>query len=342
MRTNGKRTRGFTLIESLVCVALLGLLTALLLPAVQAAREAARRARCANNLKQIGLALQDYHADHNSFPYETTEFRLPRVLSTQPGIHEGYSALARLLPYMDRQPLYSSLNFGVEAHPGPTTPRLENSTAFETTLSFYLCPSDGAERLRTHGNNYRGNFGVGPAPNTSAESPDGGNGFYNLPMTLRAASFTDGLSHTVAYSERLRGSGVNAQIDPGSAKPERDFGDLGISIKPSPFERDADYALAWCRVAAATAFPSFTNGGYTWLISKRATTTYCHAQEPNGPIPDAIPGVPQAWGIVTARSWHRGGVNALMADGSVRFVRDGISRRVSRALGTRNGGELVE
>jgi len=338
MRPIDRNNAGFTLIETLVCVALLGLLTALLLPAVQSSREMARRAQCANNLKQIGLALQSYDASHDSFPFEIAEYDRPP--SRLMGIRESYSALARILPYLDQQTLYSALNFDVEMYPGPSTPHPSNGTVFETGLSFYLCPSDGVEWSQAHGNNYRGNFGVGPAPNTTAESPDGGNGFFNLPVTLRASSFTDGLAHTAAYSERLRGSrGIN---DSGPGVAERDFGNLAISSNPSPYERDADYALSWCSVAAREAFPFSTRAGYTWLISRRESTTYCHAQEPNGPIPDAIPGVPVAWGIATARSWHHGGVNALMADGSARFVSDRVSRGVWRALGTRNGGELVE
>lgn len=339
MRRKSRGTDGFTLIELLVVTAIIGLLVALLLPAVQAARESARKAQCSNNLKQIGLALQAYHAAHNSFPYEISDYSPPpsvRPPTTVPGIVEAYSALARILPYLEQQTIYSAINFDIEMYPGPDTPNPTNATVFQVSLSVYLCPSDGLDRVGTHGTNYRGNFGVGPAPNTTGESPDGGNGFFNLPVTLNAGSFTDGMSHTAAYSERLIGSGRGPGI------PERDFGNLGISNNPSPYESNADYALAWCRVAAATAFPYSQQAGYTWLISKRGTTTYCHAQEPNGPIPDAIPGVPQAWGIVTARSSHHGGVNVLMADGSVRFVTDGIARSVWRALGSRNGGELVE
>ena len=339
MMTHGRKSAGFTLIEMLVCISVIALLVAFLLPAVQSAREAARRSQCVNNLKQIGLALQNYHAGHNSFPYEIAD-NISTPPSKGPGGRESYSALARLLPHLEQQALYSGINFSMELYLEQTTPNLANQTAFDTTLSSFLCPSDGAEGTRAHGINYRGNFGVGPAPNTTAESPDSGNGFFNFPVTLTAGSFTDGLSHTVAYGERLRGSGNDRHSGPGS--PERDFGNLGISSNPSPFDRDADYALAWCRIAAARAFPFSTQAGYSWLISRRMNTTYCHAQEPNGPIPDAIPGVPQAWGIATARSWHRGGVNVLMADGSARFVQDTISRKVWRALGTRNGGELVE
>jgi prepilin-type N-terminal cleavage/methylation domain-containing protein len=336
MRRVASGRKAFTLIETLVVTALVALLMALFLPAVQSAREAARRGQCMNNLKQVGLALHAYHADYNCFPYETLEGRSSFTAS---GISESYSALSRMLPYLDQQPLYSALNFEVEMYPGPTTPHLNNVTVFETAISSFLCPSDGGSPME-RGTNYRVSSGIGPAPNTTAESPDGGTGFFNLVVTLRAGSFTDGLSHTVAYSERLRGSGSDRGTGKGVA--ERDFGDLGISTNPSPYERDADYALGWCEVAAVTAFPLSTRAGYTWLISRRETTTYCHAQEPNGPIPDAIPGAPVAWGIATARGWHHGGVNAVMADGSGRFVNDRIPRSVWRALGSRNGGELVE
>jgi len=106
-------------------------------------------------------------------------------------------------------------------------------------------------------------------------------------------------------------------------------------------DRDADYALSCCRIASTRGFPAFRTAGATWFFGDFKGAAYGHAQEPNGRIPDAITRTPLA-GIVTARSDHPGGVNSLMADGAVRFVRETTDRKVWRGLGTRNGSELVE
>lgn len=166
------------------------------------------------------------------------------------------------------------------------------------------------------------------------ETYDSGNGFYTLFSVLSPTSFPDGLAHTVAYGERLRGTGAKTPID-----PRRDFGEFDVN--PYCMIRDANYALTCSRVAAARSFPTYIRGGYTWFLGDFECAAYSHAQEPNGPIPDAI--TRNAWvGIATARSNHPGGVNALMADGSVRFVQQSITRNVWRALATRNGDETVE
>jgi prepilin-type processing-associated H-X9-DG protein len=313
------------------------MLIGLLLPAVQSARKVARRAKCANNLKQIGLALHNYHAAHGCFPEKFTTFRHkvepPSSVPTQ-----YFSAHVRLLPYLDQVVLYSAVNFEVEPWPVPmAVPHPSNATVYNMTLDGFICPSDPSWFPRSHGNNYRGNLGVGPAWGMSGEQVDSGNGFFTSPGYTRDSSFPDGMSHTVAFSERLRGTGVA-----GQGAPERDFGDLG----PYPYaaDRDADFALGWCRVAAQPGrFPMFIESGATWFLSDSMYTYYNHAQEPNGVIPDSLSyAYNPTWGISTARSWHRGGVNALMADGSNRFVSERIERRVWRALGTRNEGEMVE
>ena len=169
---------------------------------------------------------------------------------------------------------------------------------------------------------------------TNHENSDSGNGFYSFPGVLGTNSFPDGLAHTVAYSERLRGTGGHANLS-----PSRDFGD--IMVMDGCVDRDADYALACCRIASTNGFPAFRTAGFTWFFGDIECTAYDHAQEPNGRIPDAITNNPWS-GIATARSFHSGGVNSLMADGSVRYVTGSISRKVWRGLGTRNGDELVE
>jgi prepilin-type processing-associated H-X9-DG protein len=199
-----------------------------------------------------------------------------------------------------------------------------------------ICPSDIPPNVATSDNgcSYRGNYGIGPAPFTVIQMPDSGNGFYRSPGVLSAQSFPDGLSHTAAYSERLRGTGGGDQI-----VPSRDFGE--ILVLPYCIGRDADYALKCCRIASKENFPADRKAGYTWFFGDFECTAYNHAQEPNGRIPDSI-AVGTWLGIVTARSLHPRGVNCLMADGSLRFIQDSIQRHVWRGLGTRNGDELVD
>ncbi len=337
-KIDARNPTGFTLIESLVVVSMIGLLITLTLPALQSSREAAQRAQCSNNLKEIGLALHNYESANRSFPLNWAPDRPDPTRGPGWGIGERpYSALTRLLPYLDQQPLYASINFNVETFPtfrGSNFPYPQNLTAHRTNLAIYLCPSDGASSPTTFGCNYRGNHGIGPKPGTTQGAYDSGNGFYTFPGVLGLQSYPDGLSHTVAYSERLRGTGES-----GGQAPARDFGEINVTIYCTV--RNADYALQCCQLASTIGFPAYRMAGFTWFYGDFECTAYNHAQEPNGRIPDAISS--SGWvGIATARSLHPGGANGLMGDGSVRFFKSSTAREVWRGLGTRNGDELVE
>jgi len=332
------RRLGFTLIELVVVVSIIGLLIALLLPAVQSSREAARRSQCMNNLRQIGLALHSYETSYRSFPLN---WRNPRVDPARghPFYISGrpYSALTRLLPNLDQQPLFASINFSVETYPnddGSNFPFPQNTTAFQANISLFVCPSDGATSEVPSGCNYRGNYGIGPSISPTQEAYDSGNGFYTFPGVLGPYAFPDGLSHTAAYSERLLGTGGGINV-----VPMRDFGQIQVMIYC--ITRDADTALRCCQLASTNGFPAYRAAGFTWFYGDFECAAYNHAQEPNGRIPDAIT-AGTWWGIATARSLHPGGVNTLMGDGAVRFTRESIARNVWRGLGTRNGDELVE
>jgi prepilin-type N-terminal cleavage/methylation domain-containing protein/prepilin-type processing-associated H-X9-DG protein len=325
--------RGFTLIELLVVIGIICILMAISLPAVQSAREAARRASCQNNLHQIGLALHGYQIDHNTFPPPFVGFRAE---------YAGYfSVQVRLLPYLDQRADYNAINFALGTWP-PDTYEMKlkkaqvadnslNITVSQSSIATFLCPSDS--RARGSGNSYRGNVGVGPAKQTSIEYPDSGNGIFPEILMINAAQVTDGLSHTAAFSERVCGSGLSA-----SPSFERD-------AFAWPFELfTADQLLQGCQLSPLQHYYSaFVNNGAWWFSSGRDRTLYSHAQVPNGTVPDCLQThafTPK--GMSTARSRHPGGVNALMADGSCRFVVESIAQPVWRGLGTRNGSELVE
>ena len=208
---------------------------------------------------------------------------------------------------------------------------LANATVSGLSLSVFLCPSDGG-MFRETGTNYRGNTGIGPAFMVWVETPDSGNGVFPEMEAIRPADIRDGLSHTVAFSEPVRGSGQAKSLD-----PERDvFRRPGIA-------NTGDQLLKACQVRARPGNPGYATSGRWWFWTGRGRTLYTHTQEPNGAIPDCSYGnfLPEI-DMATARSRHPGGVNAFMADGSVRFVSDTIARAVWRGLGTRNGGELVE
>ncbi len=339
------RSYGFTIIELLVVVGIISILMALLLPAVQAAREAARRASCQNNLRQIGLSMQNYHSANNCFPICVTTAIVPGNDQDPDRVaYEGtFSLHVRLLPYLELDPVYDAINFSAGTLPpellGMSSPSSRarvllpiNATAFRTQIATFLCPSDGGPFAEA-GNNYRGNFGSGPAGTPSAEYRDSGNGLFQELALTRAAYVTDGLSHTAAFSERLRGSG-RADLP----TPERDYWSMPAGV------RSADQLLLGCQVVARPGMkPTFTRGGRSWFWTGRERTHYTHTQQPNGRVPDCLlPRMITPFGMATARSWHLGGVNVLMGDGSTRFVLESIDLATWRGLGTRNGGELVD
>ena len=331
MRTRSRR--GFTLIELIVVVAVLCILVAILLPAVQAAREAARRTQCASNLRQIGLATQQYLATFDCFPSNI----IGRGDDAQ--WQTFYSVHLRLLPYLEQRALYDATNFMATTYPEtwkctwPTADAVNslNLTVQQTGVALFLCPSDGGP-FGGIGVNYRGNAGTGPDGWTSAEHPDSGNGLLPEISLVRLAGVPDGLAHTALFSERLRGSNGPA-ID-----LERD------SFALEYLAYTTDDLILDARVSARSSNDvRFYRQGHSWFWTGRERTLYNHAQTPNGSIPDAIyPGNLTARGMTTARSNHPGGVNVLMGDGAVRFVAETISQAPWRGLGTRNGHELVD
>ncbi len=354
MRHMGRTSRGFTLIELLVVIAIIAVLIALLLPAVQAAREAARRIQCTNNIKQIGLALHNYLSAVNTFPPG-------RFNSHITGNGNCWGAYSQLMPQMEQQAIFSSFNFNLAPELEPSLPSAAaNSTAASTFLSALICPSDSApmtlitaagENYATH--NYDFNVGSNyplqerfPAGFTSPFSgPPNGPFFEN--RGVAPAEFTDGMSSTVAVSETIRSNSTSTY----ATDPTRVFLVTGDNKTTGPpLTSDADYASI-CLALPATTTQFQATKGVRWHYGAPGHTMYNHRRVPNDPQPDCRGGLPHSdksdpnWSNlslnVTARSLHPGGVNSLMADGSVKFMKNTINVVTWQALGSRNGGEVV-
>jgi len=319
-----RRTRGFTLIELLAVVAIIAVLVGLLLPAVQAAREAARRARCVNNLKQIGLGLASYESALGVYPFGVGG-AAPR------GFVSRWSAQSQALLFMEQSSLFNAINFSLLPYSHDPTFGAYNRTALSTRLSVFLCPSDDdriAEQYGMAHNNYRAAAGTNPY-NLAVDSPDrtGRNdGLFFFQSAVRPAALVDGLSQTAMFSERCLGS--SAVPDPLS-----DYYRVGPSI-------------ADCAAARPGATPRYLNGvewsGERWADGNVFYTRYHHIFIPNK-TSCLLGGGADNDGqvLVTVSSRHPGGVNLMMADGSVRFARNSVDGAVWRAIGTISGGEAV-
>jgi prepilin-type N-terminal cleavage/methylation domain-containing protein/prepilin-type processing-associated H-X9-DG protein len=342
--------RGFTLIELLVVIAIIAVLIALLLPAVQAAREAARRLQCVNNLKQIGLGLLNYEQAIGSFPIGSSA----NLFSVNPNVYagpHGLSAHAQMLPFLELTALYNSINmcFGVAAGQVPTGPI--NSTAYGTKVAMFICPSDpnapnvvGIDPVAPC--DYSCSFGTTTTPST-VQVTTGSTGLFTWWRSYGIQSCMDGTSNTIAFAETLVGDGSTANFNAGS-------GMIGIALGPAEvFDASANWAavqagLQLCNAAynsRSTANLS-NSGGSRWMIGRANDTLFNTVVTPNSQVypwssctdwSDATNEIE----ISRAGSSHPAGVNVLFADGSVRFIKNSISQATWFALGTRGSGEVV-
>ncbi len=317
------KRKAFTLIELLVVIAIIGVLVSLLLPAVQSAREAARRAQCLNNLKQLGIAMHIYTDTHGCFP----PGNLGPVFQSSP--------LARIFPYLENNALYSAFNFTLGLRSGANSPvRPENLTATQTVVSVFLCPSDPNNQL-VHNPQYRpGNYvacvGSGVPDNGSFLNPTP-DGLCFAGSSVPISSVRDGLSNTALVSESLVGSGQDSAAGSvGDVMTQ--YLHLGSEMPPT-----TSPSLANCSVGSS--FPWKGDRNYGWAIGRIDTTLYNHYLLPNDRRPDCYHTHVRGW--KASRSAHSGGVNLLFADGHVQFVKDSIDMATWRAVATRKGGEAI-
>jgi prepilin-type N-terminal cleavage/methylation domain-containing protein/prepilin-type processing-associated H-X9-DG protein len=375
--------RGFTLIELLVVIAIIGVLIALLLPAVQSAREAARRAQCTNNLKQIGLAVHNYlSANSDTMPPVFIDYWGDGgsgldVLGNEAQTH---SAQARILPYMEQTNTFNSINFNVPSRwegtgwcctsnsPNPPDNGAASGiwgvmqmTALTTQINSFLCPSDpypggsgrmgwtnlGAPSRLVASNNYPINIGLNRqlnnwnmnGPTYVASRWDGAFPVINI------SSFTDGTSQTVIFSEWIKGT---AQEDCGRKNGlhcvyQAGFpGDNNIGIVPT----QGLFAAEWLNAQACQNNGITRDWGWKgewWIQGDRQM--YSHTQMPNRRACGySNIGATGGRGDITmnpASSLHPGGVNVLLGDGSVKFVKNSVNYIIWYSVATPNGGETV-
>jgi prepilin-type N-terminal cleavage/methylation domain-containing protein/prepilin-type processing-associated H-X9-DG protein len=358
------RRRGFTLIELLVVIAIIAILIALLLPAVQAAREAARRIQCTSNMKQIGLALHNYHSVHNVFAMgcSSGQYNPP---STIWSVKQNLGPLALILPYLEQTPVYNSINFNFGADEfEPIASRSLTAwvqgTATNTSLKVYQCPSDplaGAPDYQntTNTTNYYASVGttmywsqLGTTYSNSVPSVNmPSTGLFTLQASYGLAHCTDGSSNTIAFGEGAVGS-QTAQLG------QKLVGVVNVTAI-QPYETyDASQSLpntmaalqacqnAWQTKAGGS--PD-TQRGDNWSHGSMAISLFNTIAPPNynnGSF--AYCGSIGSGGrsdLSNADSWHPGGVNVTMADGSVRFIKNSINISTWMALGTKAGGEVI-
>lgn len=317
-----RRLRAFTLIELLVVIAIIAILIALLLPAVQQAREAARRTQCKNNMKQLGLALHNYHDAFSVFPFGSSA-----------GARLNTTGLVMLLPYFEQAGLYGSLDFSLPMgkwnnNSGTVTPAppARNLAASTTKLAALLCPSDGGQQFinndptyygcNTSGISYKTSYGFSVASNPGTLHPNGlwiNEGQRSRPMFGISSSasmrdISDGTSNTVAMAETT----LNVYNGQGQT---------------------------WSCVGHVTgAAVYFRDLGTTGTLRLNEWTTPA-AWLSWGAANQSIPGTVISW--AGPASTHAGGLQILMGDGSVRFLSENVSTVIVNRLGSIADGQVI-
>jgi prepilin-type N-terminal cleavage/methylation domain-containing protein/prepilin-type processing-associated H-X9-DG protein len=316
------KRRGFTLVELLVVIAIIAVLIGLLLPAVQKVREAASRTQCQNNLRQLGLAMHQYHDIYYSFPSGYLNRVSPKTPSV-PGFLFRWSEQAMATPFIEQSNLYSSLDLTIPLYMNPAGQVFPvNQPGVAHKIPLYLCPSDFGKSadLDFGPTNYAGCLGSG-ANGGSRTIADGV--FYNN-SHISFAAITDGTSNTALMCEQILGPGGDGPSSPGGVDVRLYYASLGVRQPVSD---------ALC--ASATNFQS--DRGARWADGEVQYGLYDHHYPPNALQWDCI-AIEYSW--KPARSRHPGGVNLLLADGSVRFVANAVNPITWQAVGSRGGGEI--
>jgi prepilin-type N-terminal cleavage/methylation domain-containing protein/prepilin-type processing-associated H-X9-DG protein len=368
--SSSRRRAGFTLIELLVVIAIIAVLIALLLPAVQAAREAARRMQCTNNMKQIGLAMHNYHSAVGCFPPGGTN---ASGLNGQ--VQQGWgcwSAQSMMLPYMEQQNIYNSLNFNIVCQGVGSGDDACQTTGTMRSIAAFLCPSSNVSTIMQYssatltymvpGNNYF--VSVGSGMNQYGNSPyaeltvgsAAPNGLFQVfgpPIGIQ--SVTDGTSNTIAMGEWLIGDNSNMYTIPTDTIMYGTTLPAGASPGSSLLLMPAGGAgfNAWLKACAAQGAAQVAAGQYynslgqDWCEGLFEHTVGTILVGPNPPYPNCAADMfglgdsDDDYGYFGMSSRHPGGANVLMGDGSVRFLKNSVGQLTLWSLGSRAQGEVI-
>lgn len=336
-----KKPKAFTLIELLVVIAIIAILIGLLLPAVQKVREAAARAKCSNNLKQLGLAIHSYHDVFRIFPRNYT-----RVGTN---VWEALSVNYLLLPYLEQNNLFQKMLLPANPAVGDSAAWNNDWTLANTKLNVFLCPSSEPATLRT--SDYWGGPGCnyGWSTGSSVETAWGQtrfNGMISYQSDTKMGDVSDGLSNTILAAEILTGSGASggAGIFPRDIFYTNNGMFNAVVNKNFPTQTELDTIGN-----AAKNSPSGVRGslGGNWAWYAAGQSTLNTAAPPNWKFPttggDCCPGGAHDWGngIIPPRSRHTGGVNTLFGDGSLRFIQNSVTLITFQCLGNRADGLVL-
>jgi len=361
------KRRGFTLIELLVVIAIIAVLIALLLPSVQAAREAARRSQCVNNLKQIGIALHNYHNSNDSFPPGALSHYLGGNLAASQQNNWDCSVHVRLLASMEQSALYNAMNFSHGVFNDATGTPI-NRTVTVTNISTFVCPSgptpgwsfQGATAplgsYKAPGNSYFASMGSSLefASNQTNGPPNGPFPFYGpAGRSVGIRDVTDGTSNTLGFGEWRIGSGVLSSLSPqdvvfvGSFPSGTARNNGTLTMPNATLVKAMPAWLTTCAQMWAKSggrFAKTVTLGEAWAMGMPGYTQGNVVLPPNSKYPNCnthASGTIESPGVFGSSSHHPGGANIMMLDGSVRFLKDSVNQQTVWAIGSMAQGEIV-